>query len=324
MATYIINEAGSSACTYPPSIAEGDILRFNVTSLNEDNKYQGSMLVYTFPFDCEVSILACGARGGKGNGCSDYQVGKGAGMQGDFTFKRGDTLLMCIGQAGTEYTTSLTDGATGAGGGGTFVVKKMEDGTGDVFSGDGIANGWKVTPLVISAGGNGGRDVGYSGTGIVYHGVSYEGKLPIYGDYSGGGYRSYHNNANSGKSFLLGASGATTIYERSKSKSCAGFGCGGGNKDDAEGGGGGGYYGGTTTSSATSYISPEATNVERYDGYNFGEGFVDIRFNKVTAPVDVRCTVNGVIKQGKSMKVKVADEWKDVVGTRIKINGAWK
>ena len=46
MATYIINEAGSSACTYPPSIAEGDILRFNVTSLNEDNKYQGSMLVY--------------------------------------------------------------------------------------------------------------------------------------------------------------------------------------------------------------------------------------------------------------------------------------
>lgn len=324
MASYTINQAGSSACTYPPSIAKGDILRFNVTSLNEEKKYQGSMLVYTFPIDCEVSIMACGARGGKGNKCSDSQVGKGACMQGDFAFKQGDTLLMCIGQAGTEVITSLSDGTTGAGGGGTFVVKKMEDGTGDVFNGDGIANGWKVKPLVISAGGNGGRDVGYSGTGTVYHGLASEGKSPTYGNYSGGGYRSFNNNANSGDSFLLGASGATAVYTRSNSMSWAGFGCGGGNQDDREGGGGGGYYGGTTSSSATSYISSEATNVERFDGYNFGEGYVVIRINKVTASVDVRIKVKGVIKQGESMKVKVADEWKKVVGTRTKINGTWK
>lgn len=324
MTAYIVNELGTTKCDFPMEIREGDSLRFNVTSLVESKKYQGTMLTYTFPFDCEVSIMACGARGGKGNGCSDSQVGKGAYMQGDFVFKQGDTLLMCIGQAGTEVITSSSDGATGAGGGGTFVVKKMEDGTGDVFRGAGTYNGWKVTPLVISAGGNGGRDVGFSGTGTVYHGVAYEGKLPTYGDYSGGGYRSNHEAARAGKSFLSGASGATAIYDRGSSKSCAGFGCGGGNQDDEEGGGGGGYYGGTTTSSATSYISPEATNVERYDGYNFGEGYVVITFNTVPKPVDIRCKVNGVIKQGESMKVKIANEWKDVVGAKTKINGAWK
>lgn len=322
MSEYIINEVGSSTITLPSKILKNDTLVFNITNSDIATKYTGTMLTYSFPFDCNVRLEVAGARGGKGNKCTDNQVGKGALLKGDFTFFKGDTLLICVGQAGTDHGGSTGDGTTGAGGGGTFIVQRSLDNTGDLITDTGAYKDWRVKPLAISAGGNGSRDVGYSGTGTVYHGLATEGKAPTYAEYSGGGYNASHTTTNAGKSFLSGASGATASYSRGGT-SYAGFGCGGGNKDDGEGGGGGGYFGGTTSSSASSFISDEATNVERVDGYNFGEGYFKITFLS-TGSINAKCKVNGEIKSVSSMKIKVNGVWKEVTEIKSKVNGVWK
>ena len=68
MASYTYNKAGSATGTLPDKIVSGDTLRFNVTNSKIDTRYSGTMLTYTFPFDCTVQIDVAGARGGKGNG----------------------------------------------------------------------------------------------------------------------------------------------------------------------------------------------------------------------------------------------------------------
>lgn len=322
MAEHIVNKVGSPSMTIPSKVSKNDTLIFNVTNTTTEKKYDGTMLTYTFPCDCKVKLEVAGARGGKGNKCTDAQVGKGALLKGDFTFSKGDTLLICVGQAGTDYSGRHSDGVTGAGGGGTFIVKKSTDGTGDTYRGSGVGKGWKVKPLVISAGGNGGRDIGYSGTGTIYHGLATTEAKRGLENYSGGSYSDYYNGDTSGKSFLTGARGSTHNYTRN-STSYAGFGCGGSNKDDGEGGGGGGYYGGTLTMSACSYIDSSATNVERTSGYNFGEGYFKITFLKVDS-INARCKIDNSIKNVSSMKVKVNNSWKDVARVMTKVNGVWK
>ena len=310
--------------TLPPKISKGDVLYFNVTNTATTSKYNGTMLTYTFPFDCEVMLDVAGARGGKGNGCNNDQVGKGAFLRGVFNFSKGDTLLMCIGQAGTDHGGSTSDGTSGAGGGGTFIVKKSTDGTGDIYTGAGVGNGWKVKPLVVSAGGNGSQDVGYSGVGTIYHGLATTEADRTLKANSGASYSSrYSTDANSGTNFLAGAQGATANYSRSGT-SYAGFGGGGGNSDDGAGGGGSGWFGGLRGAmSACSYISPEATSVERLSGNNSGEGYFKIMFRKISS-VNARCKVNGEIKNVSSMKIRVNGVWKEVSGVKSKINGTWK
>lgn len=322
MAEYIVNQVGSTTMTLPPKISKNDTLVFNVTNKDIGTKYNGTMLTYTFPFDCGVKFEVAGARGGKGNQCiNEQEVGKGALLKGDFTFQEGDTLLICVGGAGTDFNGIFSDGTTGAGGGGTFIVKKSTDGTGDTYSGTGVGNGWKVKPLVVSAGGNGGRDIGYSGSGTVYHGLATTENNRTLSSYSGGGYYDQYNDTKSGKAFLKGGLGATYSYTRGD-MSYSGFGGGGGNVDDGDGGGGGGWYGGARTISACSYISSEATNIERISGHNFGEGYFKITFLK-TPSINARCKINGVIKNVSSMKIKVNGVWKEVSGLKSKINGIW-
>lgn len=319
MASYVYNAVGSATGTLPTKIRKNDTLQFNATNVDEATRYTGTMLTYTFPFDCTVQLDVAGARGGKGNKCTDTQVGKGALLQCTRSFKKGDTLLMCVGQAGTDFVGSVSDGTSGAGGGGTFIAIKTT--SGDTFKGYGVGNGWYIKPLIISAGGNGGRDIGYSGGGSVYHGIASVGAIRTYQSYSGGGYTGNYNNTDAGKSFLSGASGATEKYERS-GFSIAGFGCGGGNKDDGEGGGGGGYYGGTTTMSATSYISSDTTLIKGTDGANFGHGYIIITF--LDAPsLNMVCKINNVIKNVDTVYVKVGGSWREVSGVMFKSNEAW-
>lgn len=322
MAEYIINPVGSATMTLPTKIVKNDTLIFNVTNTVVNYKYNGTMLTYTFPFDCEALLEVAGARGGKGNRCTDEQVGKGAVIKGSFTFKEGDTLLIAVGGAGTDHGGNASDGTTGAGGGGTFVVRKSIDNTGDTYSGSGIGNGWKVKPLVVSAGGNGGRDVGYNGSGTIYHGLASTEADRTLAGLSGGGYSNRYSNTNAGTHFLAGAQGATNNAVRNGT-SYAGFGGGGGNQDDNFGGGGGGWFGGTIGMSACSYISAEATNVERVSGANFGEGYLKITFTK-TSSINAKCNVDGSIKNVSGMKVKVNGVWKNVVEVKSKINGVWK
>lgn len=326
MAEHIINQIGSADINLPTEISENDTLVFNVTNIDIESKFNGTMLTYTFPFDCEARFEVAGARGGKGNKCTDEDVGKGALLKGNFTFCEGDTLLICVGGAGTDHGGSLSDGTTGAGGGGTFIVKKSTDGTGDTYKGSGVGNDWKVKPLVVSAGGNGGRDVGYSGVGTVYHGVATTEENRILGVHCGGGYSFTYVSSYSGTEFLNGATGGLKSTVRGGT-SYAGFGGGGAAKDDNEGAGAGGWYGGNLTTSACSYISDEATNIERIDGYNFGEGYFKITFLNIfanTSSINARCKVNGEIKNVSSMKIKVNGVWKEVSELKSKINGEWK
>ena len=324
MAEYIVNEVGSPIMSFPSKILTGDTLVFNTTNDEERYKYEGTMLTYTFPFDCEVILEAAGARGGKGNQCTDDQVGKGAVLKGTFTFSTGDTLLMCIGQAGTDFQGSYSDGTSGAGGGGTFITKKTTGERGDIYNGSGVGNGWRVDPLIISAGGSGGRDVGYSGAGTVLHGLATTEDYRGISIQCGGGYStSYSDTVVSGRSFLEGGQGATGNYTR-QSTSYAGFGGGGENSDDGYGGAGGGWYGGTVTKPACSYISNEAKDVVRLSGQNFGEGYFKITFLTSPRTVSARCKINGRVKQVKSMKIKTNGTWKEVLELKSKINGVWK
>lgn len=328
MASYVYNKAGSATGTLPTEIVSGDTLRFNVTNTAGGTNYSGTMLTYTFPFDCTIQIDVAGARGGKGNGADTATAchGKGARIKGECSFKKGDTLLMCIGQAGTDSGTDKSDGSTGAGGGGTFVVQKTT--SGDIYSGEGVGNGWRVTPLIISAGGNGSRDIGFSGSGTVYHGLASAGSEPTYNIHSGGGYSTQYGFGtvdNYGKSFLSGAFGGTHTYSRNNSASYAGFGGGGSNRDDGEGGGGGGYYGGTLTSSATSFVADTVTAISRKNGTNNGQGFVIITFVEVKGAktLNARCKVGGQIKNANNMYVKVEGNWREVFDIRFKQEGNW-
>ena len=323
MAVYDYNALGTDSVIAPEKLVKGDVLVFNPTHIiQNDMNYTGTLLDYTFPFDCTVRMDVAGARGGKGNKCNDSQVGKGARVSGNFKFLKGDKLLILVGQHGTDHGGKAADGTTGGGCGGTFVVKKVANG--DLFLGSGVGNNWKVIPLMIGAGGNGGRDIGYSGSGTVYHGLGTSTAQASYSSYSGGGYSTQFSTSNekSGRSFLSGGKGARDYFNRG-GFSVAGFGGGGGNKDDGEGGGGGGYFGGTLTSSAVSYISNDATNTDRASGENFGHGYLKITFLKVDS-INARCKVNGEIKSVSSMKIKVNGVWKDVVGAKTRINGVWK
>lgn len=326
MASYIYNKVGSATGTLPSKIVSGDTLRFNVTNYNAETNYSGTMLTYTFPFDCKVQLEVAGARGGKGNGVGTETTlhGKGARIIGECSFQEGDTLLICVGQAGTDSAVSTRDGTTGAGGGGTFVVQKTT--SGDIYTGAGVYNGWRVTPLIISAGGNGSRDIGYSGKGPVYHGLASTGSYPSYGAYSGGGYATqYYKNNTHGQCFLSGAFGGEDAFERSTSISYAGFGGGGSNQDDGEGGGGGGYYGGTIKSSATSFVDSNVTVITRQDGGNDDEGYVLITFVEVKGAktLNARCKVGGQIKNVDTMYVKVEGNWREVFDIRFKQEGNW-
>lgn len=333
MANYTINTAGSTTCNYPSTVNANDVLTFNITRKTTSTKYQGSMLTYTFPCDCTAEILAAGARGGCGAYVATTAAGYGAIVAGTFEFKTGDQLLICVGQAGTDhpYSTSMTnsDGTVGAGGGGTYVVKKVSSSS-YRYTGSGTGNNWYVEPLVIGAGGNGSGDNAYGGNTRV-HGSSNQGTESTTNDnYVGGGFSTCANSSSysgtSGRSFLTGAQGASSSYDRGGT-SIAGFGGGGGNFDDGQyGGGGGGYGGGRQGTAATSYVATNATNISRKSGAyqgNNGEGYVKITFKTV---VPLHEIPDGFVEKIKEFntQVKVNNAWKSSDKSFVKVNNAWK
>jgi len=233
-------------------------------------------------------IEAYGAQGGKGCGTdASAYGGKGAKMSGTFELTQDDTLYIIVGQSGTDYAGAPTgDGTTGAGGGGSFVVKWIASSSYQMNV-TGLT-GKYVTPLIIAAGGNGGRDYCYSGTGTIYNGVITEGSNPGSNSYSGGSFSTDPNNTYSGSSFLKGGAGALSNYTRNGYTSYAGFGCGGGNRDDGAGGGGGGYWGGLGGStSAGSYNT--GTDQVNESGTKTGHGLISISY---IPPVENNLTVN--------------------------------
>lgn len=342
MSSYVANSVGSATLSLPSNIVKNDTLRFNITNSSASTCYTGTILSYTFPFDCSVKIHAYGARGSYGNLgssglTSSTRSGSGAYVYGTFDFTKGDQVMILVGQHGKDAMTSsssTTDQTTGAGGGGTFIAKRMTDGTGDTFVGNSVNgssttfSGWKVSPLIIAAGGNGSRDNGYSGTGTIYGGLYTTGSQPTYASSrTGGGYSTAYGTTSSnsssygyGLSFLYGGLGSQYYYTRS-TYAMAGFGCGGSNSDDGAGGGGGGYYGGIQTASACSYNA--GSNTGGTSDYNAGDGYVIFEFLSIKN-VSLPVKVGGSWKDTDSVYVKINNAWKTADSVYVKIGGNWK
>ena len=296
---HIINEKGSTTFNYPEKINVGDKLIFNITNTNEATGYMGTLIPYEIPVGCKIKITAKGSRGGYGNFYT-YTVsdttksGKGASCTATFEFKKGDKLLLLVGQHGKDAAKtsgSTRDGVTGGGGGMSVVA--LEDNTASyTFVGHTKNNstqyaGRKYKPLIVAAGGNGARDNGYSGTGTVYHGQAHTTSAEAVGNTSSsncpGGTFSKQVNTNHGDnsnyrhglSFLYGGLGSQYDYVRNNMSSLGGFGGGGSNYDDGNGGGAGGWISGYRGAAARSYIdSTIATNRSSIAGDNADDGII--------------------------------------------------
>lgn len=296
---HIINEKGSAMFNYPEKINVGDKLIFNITNTNEATGYMGTLIPYEIPVGCKIKITAKGSRGGYGNfytyAVSDTtKSGKGASCTATFEFKKGDKLLLLVGQHGKDAATttgSTRDGVTGGGGGMSVVA--LEDNTASyTFVGHTKNNstqyaGRKYKPLIVAAGGNGARDNGYSGTGTVYHGQAHTTSAEAVGNTSSsncpGGTFSKQVNTNHGDnsnyrhglSFLYGGLGSQYDYVRNNMSSLGGFGGGGSNYDDGNGGGAGGWISGYRGAAARSYIdSTIATDRSSIAGDNADDGII--------------------------------------------------
>lgn len=318
MADHIYNKAGSTNVTPPSAIAVGDTLTFNITNTDVKTKYKGTVLTYTFPFDCKVKMEVAGARGGQGNQATQKETGSGAVVTGTRACKEGDTLLMLVGQAGTDIESSAPDGASGAGGGGTFVTLKVDTG-GDQYTGDGVGKGWRVKPLIVSAGGAGSVDVGAKGSQPAIHGSGqsrdYEGEVLVF--CNGGGYSKWYGSrpVDNGTSFLNGGFGATETSEFREQLSVAGFG-GGGSFTDNYRGGAGGYWGGMHRATlgvepgmeASSYVATELSDITRKDGANYGEGYVKLTFLEIPEPKPPETP-----KPTGEVYAKIDDVWVQVI-----------
>lgn len=296
---HIINKKGSTTFNYPEKINVGDKLIFNITNTNEATGYMGTLIPYEIPVGCKIKITAKGSRGGYGNFYT-YTVsdstksGKGASCTATFEFKKGDKLLLLVGQHGKDAAKtsgSTRDGVTGGGGGMSVVA--LEDNTASyTFVGHTKNNstqyaGRKYKPLIVAAGGNGARDNGYSGTGTVYHGQAHTTSAEAVGNTSSsncpGGTFSKQVNTNHGDnsnyrhglSFLYGGLGSQYDYVRNNMSSLGGFGGGGSNYDDGNGGGAGGWISGYRGFAARSYIdSTIATDRSSIAGDNADDGII--------------------------------------------------
>lgn len=345
---YEINAYGTANMTLPDKLVTGDRLQFNITNADESTGYTGTIMSYMFPVDCTVKIYAQGARGSYGNlytyGLTDTtRSGNGALVYGTFEFKKGDTVMILVGQHGRDAMTgtySTKDCVTGAGGGGSFVAKIVDDtyaGTSYDFVGSSVNGsntafgGKKVVPLIIAAGGNGSRDNGYSGTGTIYGGLYTElpTSAPSLSSNSGGGFANARGTSsgndssyNYGLSFLNGGLGSQYYYTR-KVYAEAGFGGGGANQDDGNGGGGGGYYGGIAGRSAYSYISPDAVDIGGTSDTNDGDGLVVFQILRAKT-LNGMCKIDGTWKEISAGYTKVNGIWKEITDVKSKISGNWK
>jgi len=258
---------------------------------------------WTVPKSGVYRIQAAGAPGGRGSDFASNQgiPGSGAILSASFYLNKNDIVYILVGQKGGDTTTSgngtngFNSDTDGGGGGGTFVALKVPSSQYYL-----TPDSSYVTPLIVAGGGNGGASDG-NGLTATYTSISTAGTINDQWGYStGGGWNSYPTDAITGISgltarinyglttgdatnygggganhprpgshFLAGGQGGVSCSNIGEAQ--AGFGGGGGATDEG-GSGGGGWLGGVgsdggTGTQATSFVSPNGTNVS-YDGYN--------------------------------------------------------
>lgn len=209
--------------------------------------------IWTVPYSGLFRIIAKGAVGSAGNG-GTAAGGNGAQVQGDFNLVEGDKIRILVGQMGVNSGYNASDGASGSGGGGTFVIS-------------GVSGTLDSQVLLIAAGGGGSNDPVYQGSNTPGMGGLHTSAGTGDGANSGGSYR---GGAGSGSSFAGGGAGG--YYPRGGSTGTGGFG-GGGATDDAPTGGGG-WVGGT--GSVAAYSKNNGANQSGVSSTNSGAGSVAI------------------------------------------------
>jgi len=256
-----------------PTQEEADAALATVTIFNGIQKY-------TVEESGTYYLEACGGAGGRGGGLDSWVGvwgGFGAIISGTFDLLENDELYILVGQKGVDNTqTSSSNGATGAGGGATYIAIKDDTST-DVLnipaSDYSEALSVNVRLLICAGAGNGGSDSTYTSY-VNANALLTEGTDDSYltTSYSGGGYSDYYDSQYCGTSFLEGGAAATYNYSR-YGTSYPGFGGGGSNYSSGYGGGGGGYRGGVpgVTIGGSSYnactTGSAKLNTERTDGY---------------------------------------------------------
>jgi hypothetical protein len=230
------------------------------TSWDENDLYftvSSGIQLWTVPYSGVYQINAFGAAGSAGNG-GTAAGGAGARVQGDFTLSQGDKIRILVGQMGVNTGYNASDGASGSGGGGTYVISGTS-GTAD------------SQVLLIAAGGGGSNDPIYQRTNSPGLGGLHTTSGTGDGENSGGSYRGTTAGTSfNGGSFQAGGQGGS--YSRGGSTGNGGFG-GGGATDDARTGGGG-WVGGTASAAATSRNN--GSNQVGVSATNTGAGYVTI------------------------------------------------
>jgi len=238
---------------------------------------------YTIPESGNYVIEATGASGTIGNTYSftgtPLRGGEGAMLSSTFFLNSGDELTIVVGCKGSVTDATANDGTGGAGGGGSFVFKKIDTITDSTYQFQKGSNYYET--LLVAAGGGGTND--YSKSNSVGGGASGVGATwisPGGVEYSKTITAGTTNNTSFASITVLGISQFISYdlaggYFKKNNGECRG-GFGGGNCTDDGYAPGGGWS--TTKASAgntaTSFSS--GTNTTGKSGMRKGNGYINI------------------------------------------------
>lgn len=247
---YVFTSLGAEG---PNGPTKSQLGRYNGTSLEGRVNIKQGIQYWTVPFSGTYVIENLGASGGNGTsqGCATWNLGgMGAKIKGTFSFSKGTTLKILVGQRGLPTESFLQ--RPGGGGGGTFVTFK--DNTKIIIAGGGGGGGLAKPGYQDGEPGqaieNGTQHGGHDGLGGLLYNTQTFDSSDIQAS-SGAGYRGDGNSSRpseGAESFLKGGRGG--MHSALKN---GGF--GGGGYGMTHGGGGGGYSGGGVTGSKNSGVS---------------------------------------------------------------------
>lgn len=311
MATYVINRSGSPVTTFPPTLAVGDVLKFNSTGTGPD----GTLLVWNTPYDMEVQITAVGA-GGKS--IMNYQGGRPAKMVGDFSLQKGREIAILVGQVGSNTSLGYTGGGGASGvwqSGKAFIIAGGGGGCNGGYPEDSPSDWYHGMNASISTAGNPGSTIGEGGAS----------QQPVY-VMSGAGWNSDgvtvigSNITRAPQALKFGGLGGKSGWSN------GGFGGGGGG---LYAGGGGGYSGGNAgghnlaAGGGGSYNAGTNQSNQIYTVYNTN-GFVEIRILKIDAGLSLYPRINGAVREYDKGWVKINGQLREIDKMWTKINGVLK
>lgn len=307
--------------------------------------YTGNPQEFIVPVNGIYKLECWGAQGGDTYWNKVLTGGKGGYASGHIHLTKGVNLHIYVGGRGGRCTTMAQDGGGFNGGGNAFYHNSGNTSSAFVGGGGGATdiriNLSSLNHRVIVAGGGGGSGYDYDGT------TSY-----------GGGANGSNGSGSSDRGSCGGTQtqgGATTKSTHATSGT---FGAGGYGTNTWVAGGGGGWYGGSAcycgnAGGGSGYVLTETshkpneyaltsdywmTNTEllagnisipKYDGIgtqkgNSGNGFARITLIESFNTVDIKCSINGQVKEAESVSVKVNNNWNEVESIFVKIGNEWK